>query len=164
MSEPALMYKDVQREARVRPRSEDTTSHIVTQIPPQFVHLLQDELVELLGPAVVRSRGRWTMGAVLADLIEGRQQLWGAYTSENTIDGVMTTRVINYPGKRMLVFEYVGGKNFNDWVYPMLDIMYRFAKDARCEGIEGSARHGFWKWLEPEGFERSYTVYEKRID
>jgi hypothetical protein len=164
MNETAVIYKDLGREPRVRPRGANSKTHVVTQIPPQFVMTLAPELEALLAPAVVRSRGRWTMEALMNDLANGNQQLWGAYTPEFALDGVMTTRVVTYPARRMLAMDFLGGKNFNDWVYGMLDIMYSFARDYQCDGIEGTARHGFWKWLEPEGFERAYTVYEKRID
>jgi hypothetical protein len=34
----------------------------------------------------------------------------------------------------------------------------------RCYGIEATARMGFWEWLKQDDFQRSYVVYEKRID
>ena len=43
-------------------------------------------------------------------------------------------------------------KQFADW-----------AKDNNCDGIEATARMGFWKWLQQDGYERSYVVYERSL-
>ena len=35
--------------------------------------------------------------------------------------------------------------------------------DNDCDGIEATARLGFWKWLQQDGYERSYVVYERSL-
>ena len=64
----------------------------------------------------------------------------------------------------MLAVQFLGGSKFNDWVWDMLERFNSFAIDNGCAGIEVTGRHGFWKWLEQDGFNRAYTVYEKRLD
>ena len=83
---------------------------------------------------------------------------------DKEIEGVGTTEFIDYPKKRMLAIQFLGGDNFNDWVWDMLEKFNGFAKDSGCDGIEATARQGFWKWLKQDDFEQSYVVYEKRIE
>ena len=75
-----------------------------------------------------------------------------------------TTEIIQYPEKRMVVVQFLGGDNFNDWVWDMLERFKDWGKDNDCSGIEATARMGFWKWLEQDGFSRSYVVYERSFD
>jgi hypothetical protein len=63
-----------------------------------------------------------------------------------------------------LLYQFLGGKNFNDWVWDMLEKFNDWGRDNRCYGIEATARMGFWEWLKQDDFQRSYVVYEKRID
>jgi len=39
-----------------------------------------------------------------------------------------------------------------------------WAKDNKCDGIECTARFGFWKWLGKSGWDKAYTVFERRFD
>jgi hypothetical protein len=50
------------------------------------------------------------------------------------------------------------------WAFKLLDVLNNWAKDSGCNGIEATARIGFWKWLEKDGFDKAYTVFEKRFE
>jgi len=64
----------------------------------------------------------------------------------------------------MLAFQFLGGEDFDGWYPDMLKILEAFALDGGCDGVEGTARFGFWKWLEKDGFDKSYAVYEKVLN
>jgi len=104
------------------------------------------------------------MEMLFASILNGHQHLWVAFDKDKQINGVGTTEIMVYPGKRMLSVSFLGGDKFNDWVWDMLDRFQDWAKDNECKGIEATARMGFWEWLKQDGFERSYVVYEKRFD
>ena len=53
----------------------------------------------------------------------------------------------HYPSKIMLAIQFLGGNNFNSWVWDMLEKFKQFGRDNNCHGIEATGRQGFWKWL-----------------
>jgi hypothetical protein len=162
------VIKDLKREPKIRPKPDAVnpvqSTHVVTLVPPNMVHVFWDDAESLLGPAVARSRGRWSLEYLRNAAETGRHQLWVMMTKEdNEVDGVATTEIVAYPHRLMLAIQYLGGRNMNNWVWEALSGFETFARDTKCHGIEATARYGFWKWLQQDGFDRSYTVFEKEL-
>jgi hypothetical protein len=161
----ASQFKDISREPKVRRRDEPReVTHTITMIPPNYLNTLWVEVKPQLARAVDRSHGRWNLEFLYAAILNGSQQLWVAFDEEKRIEGVGTTEIYQYPEKKMLAIQFLGGDNFNGWVWDMLDRFKEFGKDENCTGIEATARMGFWKWLEQDEFSRSYVVYERSLE
>ena len=159
-----VVIKDISREPRVgSQKSLREVTHTIALIPPNYIHTLWDDVEKHLAPAIARSHGRWDMQSLYESMRKVEQNLWVAFNDDNVVEGVGTTEFVFYPKKKMLAMQYLGGKNFNSWIWDMLERMNSWAKDNECDGIEGTGRHGFWKWLEQDGFIRSYTIYEKEV-
>ena len=157
--------RDISREPKVKNRSDrGEKTHTIALVPADYVPILWKDVEIQLRKAVARSKGRWSMESLYQSIVTGHQHLWVAFNTDKEIDGVGTTELVNYPHKRMLCIQFLGCKNFNDWVWDMVDKYNDWAKDNHCSGIEATAREGFWKWLKQDGYEKSYVVYEKRID
>ena len=150
----------VDMESVFSPKKAESVSNI-TLIPPDQISFLWKKVREQLRPAVERSKGRWTLEHLMMVLVTGQQNLWIAWDENNNSMGCVTTQVISYPTSKMLAFQFLGGENFDLWYPNMLKTLESFAADSECEGVEGTARFGFWKWLEKDGFDKSYAVYEK---
>lgn len=138
-------------------------THTVALIPPNHVPTMWGEVAEHLVPAVERSRGRWDMESLYLSMCKMEQNLWVTFNDNKVVEGVGVTEFIFYPKKKMLSVQFLGGNNFNAWVWEMLERFNSWASDNECDGVEMIARHGFWKWLEQDGFVRSYTTYEKEV-
>jgi hypothetical protein len=157
--------KDLSREPKVRKRSEPReVTHTITMVPANYLNNLWPDVRTQLAKATKRSIGRWSLEFLYAAILNGSQQLWVAFDSENNIDGVGTTEILQYPEKKMLAVQFLGGDNFNSWVWEMLDRFKDFGRDNSCQGIEATARMGFWKWLEQDEFSRSFVVYERSLE
>ena len=96
-------------------------------------------------------------------MIYNHQSLWVAFDKDHKIDGIGTTELVNYPARKILAVQFLGGDNFNDWVWEINQRFQDWAIDNDCDGIEATARMGFWKWLQQDGYERAYVTYEKRF-
>ena len=157
--------KDLSREPKVRKRSEPReVTHTITMVPANYLKNLWPDVRTQLAKATKRSNGRWNIEFLYAAILNGNQQLWVAFDSKNNIDGVGTTEILQYPEKKMLAVQFLGGDKFNDWVWDMIDRFKDFGRDNDCGGMEATARMGFWKWLEQDKFSRSYVVYERSLE
>lgn len=136
----------------------------VSLVPPMHIQDAWPSLVDYLEPAVERSNGRWTMDALKMWAFNGEKQIWIIFDDNKTIHCVAVTQNVVYPASRMLSIEFLGGAGLNKWAFKLLDVLGSWAKDSGCNGIEATARIGFWKWLEKDGFDKAYTVFEKRFD
>jgi hypothetical protein len=158
-------FRDLKKEPRVRAKSDKREqTHSIALVPTNHLQHIWPDVRDQLSKAIARSKGRWTMEMLFVSILNGQQHLWVAFDANKNIDGVGTTEVIEYPGKRMLAVQFLGGDNFNDWVWDMLARFNDWARDNHCGGIEATARMGFWKWLEQDDFERSYVIFEKRFN
>ena len=139
------------------------STHIVALVPIEYLNHTWPDIKDEIERAVVRSNGRWSIEALYASILNGEQQLWLAFDEDKNIDGVGTTEIVFYPAKTMIAIQFLGGKNFNSWVWDMLGKFKQFGKDNGCKGIEATGRPGFWKWLGQDGFDKSYVVYEREL-
>lgn len=135
----------------------------VALVPTIHLPIIWEQVEHMLAPAVESSNGRCTIDKLFESLISAQKHLWVVFGEDKTITCVAVTAVLNYPSKTMLSIEFLGGSGIEIWAFKLLGVLESFAKDAGCEGLEATARHGFWKWLEKDGFERAYTVFEKRF-
>jgi hypothetical protein len=136
----------------------------VSLIPPAHIESAWPSVEEYLLPAVERSNGRWTMEALKQWALHNEKQVWIVFDDDKTIHCVAVTQNVIYPASRMLSIEFLGGTGLNQWAFKLLDVLNNWAKDSGCNGIEATARIGFWKWLEKDGFDKAYTVFEKRFN
>lgn len=135
----------------------------VSLVPPAHIESAWPSLAPLLEPAVERSNDRWTMDHLFEWALRNEKQIWIVFDDKNIIHCVAVTQNVFYPSSKMLSIEFLGGSGLDKWAFKLLDVLNNWAKDSGCNGIEATARIGFWKWLEKDGFEKAYTVFEKRF-
>jgi hypothetical protein len=114
----------------------------------------------MLEKATRRSGDRYTTMDILLDILEDKETLWIAFEGQKIL-GALTTGIVPYPHRLMLVGQFLGGERIMDWRKPMLETLDKFAKDQGCTGFEMAGREGFLKVLGPFGWRKKYTVFEK---
>lgn len=135
----------------------------VCLVPPEKCRQEWKRVRELLIPAIKRTNGRWNEAFLLASLVLNEQSLWLVLDSKNELVGAVTTEIIEYPLKRVFALNFTGGRDWEEWNPTAFATFNKFAIDAGCDVIEFTARAGFWKWFKADGFERTDSFYEKRI-
>ena len=136
----------------------------VSLIPLEHIESAWSTVAPYIEPAVERSNGRWTMDALKQWSLMGDKQIWIVFDDDKTVHCVAVTQNVVYPACKMLSIEFLGGAGLDKWAFKLLDVLNDWAKDSGCNGIEATARIGFWKWLEKDGFGKAYTVFEKHFD
>jgi len=137
--------------------------HTATMVPAAYCADCWPAVRGYLQPAVDLAHGRWTLPHILSALVLGQQSLWIIRDQQDSIVGALTVGVTRYPAKTMLTIHFLGGDGMNDWYDVMSNAMTDYARHRHCEGIECSARGGFWKWFKDDGFEKTAVFYEKKV-
>lgn len=164
MNQKVVEIKENYQEDINKVNDKPEQNYIITLVPGNYVHTLWKDVTPYLKKAVKRSNGRWNLEALKAACIQQRQELWVIFTEDNRVVGVATTEFVHYPNTKRLAVQYLGGKDLHDWAWLFIEKSESWAKDNNCEGMECTARFGFWKWLGKSGWDKAYTVFEKRFN
>ena len=132
----------------------------VSIVPPERVHECWDEVAPLLQPAVDRSGGRFLMEDVYHLVATGENHLWVVF-EDGVIVACCTTAFTEYPRKRMLTGQFLGGSQMTEWV-PKLDaVLQQWGTDHGCSGIELTGRKGWLRVLDKIGWDITFYIMEK---
>jgi len=133
----------------------------VSLVDHNYVSAIWDQVEPILGKSLPTAHGRYTMKSILREIVNFEQHLWIVFDDDKKIIAALTTRFVNYPDKRLLAGQFLGGEKIMQWRDPMLETLERWAKDNNCDGVEMTGRKGFTKVLAPHGWTPEYTVFEK---
>ena len=134
----------------------------VSMVPPQYVDTCWKEIEPYMEKAAEYTYGRYTSGDIYDSLKEYDHQLWVAFDN-GKIKGAVVTNIITYPRRKILCMSFCGGIGLKDWKDPMLELLKRFAKDSGCDGIEATARRGWAKVFENDGYKGHWVTFELPI-
>ena len=134
----------------------------IRQVPTEQCSFMWRDVKPLLAPAIEASGGRWQPDYVLVALVNGHHNLW-IVEAEEEIIAVATTQIIFYPERKMFCMHFLGGQGWGEWHEQLIESCSKFAKEMGCDGVECSARPGFWKWFKELGWNKSSIIYEKSI-
>lgn len=114
----------------------------------------------LLSPAIDVTGGRTDMGEVFRRLRAGQHILWVARDDDGPVVAAFTTRVAQYPLKRMLVVDACGGSEMGEWLAVVVDTFRRFARDSGLDGVEMYGRAGWARALRRYGWRSPLVLCE----
>ena len=133
----------------------------VSYIPPEVFDVVMADAERFLRPAIDQSGDRWGWGDVMSQLMSQQSQLWMVFDEGNTPIAAMTTKIEDYPRKRMLNCIFIGGADLEGWHEELLGALEKFAKDNNCEGLELTGRYGWKRFLASHDWETKYIVCER---
>ena len=131
----------------------------VSLVPPEYVDSCWGKIEGFIDKAAKYTYGRFSTGNIYDMVKEGDYQLWIAFDTDK-FKGAVVTNVVTYPQRKLLCMQFCGGEELKDWKDPMLDILRRFAKDVGCDGIESTARPGWAKIFQNDGYAANWVTFE----
>jgi hypothetical protein len=134
----------------------------VSIVPLEHLDALWGQVEPYMEKAAKYTYGRYTVGDIYDSIKEHGYQLWVAY-EDKTILGAVATQFITYPKRKALSLVFCGGKNLLIWKDPMLALLQRYAKDMNCDCLESTARKGWAKIFEADGYTQSWVAFELPI-
>lgn len=118
---------------------------------------------------VRRGNGRVSEKSIFDEVVSGQVHLWVSFdeTKDNEVVAFIATRVRQYPTKRLLAFDYIGGDRIEDWFEQAHDLISAWAATPeadggpQCDGVEAIGRIGWVRYLKPRGWDQQYCIYER---
>ena len=139
------------------------TAKVDTQlVPVPLVDTYWPALSPMIELAQRRVDDKCGMDDILGWLRDGTSRLWGIYVDDE-LTAAMTTSDRQYPRKRVLVIEMVGGKRVGVWSGPVLAELSRVARLAEYDAIETHARAGWSKLAKRYMFTAKRVAYEMEL-
>ena len=130
----------------------------VSLVPPQYVDTCWGKIQGFVEKAADYTYGRYTADNIYDMVKEGDYQLWIAFNGQ--IKGAVVTNIMTYPQRKLLAMQFCGGEELKEWKDPMLSLLRRFAKDTGCDGIESTARPGWAKIFQDDGYSANWVTFE----
>jgi hypothetical protein len=136
---------------------------IFSVVPREVVDVVWDDAVKVLKPAVDTSGGKLTIDHVYSGIMSGGYVLW-VVMDANRIIATLVTRVTQYPMKKVLIVEWIGGSRMDEWLPLTHDVLKDFARKNGCSRMEGYGRKGWTKPLAEHGWSVDYVAYGMEVD
>lgn len=101
-------------------------------------------------------------------LKKGKLQLWILWdskksTTEEKINGVVVSEIIQRSIKKVFHLPIVTGKNRQQWQH-LIEKLEDFAKKQECDLMELVARPGWQKILDKYNYKKTHVVLEKNLE
>lgn len=132
----------------------------ITLVPHSEINKLWPVVKPMLERAVADSRGRVDAIDVYTDLIQNKQTLWIAFDDEKEILGCCTVRIIDYATFRACNLENIAGDEMDKWIWDGFKVLSRYARDMKCQRLEGQGRPGWERFLKKAGWDKFSTRVE----
>ena len=138
---------------------------ICTAVPREAIDIVWGDVSNMLNKAIVTSAGKYHIDDIYRHLNEGYYNLWLIIDDkkDEKVIAAITTRIIEYPSKKAMALDWVGGKRMNDWLPLVLEKINSFAKDCECEHLEGYGRKAWSKVLKKYKWEPEYIAYRMEL-
>ena len=82
---------------------------------------------------------------------------------DEKVIAAITTRIIEYPSKKAMAMDWIGGKRMMEWLPIAMEKLTSFAKDCGCSHLEGYGRKAWSKILKKYNWEPEYIAYRMEI-
>lgn len=116
----------------------------------------------MLEPAVETSKGKFSIDDIRGEIGRGDLVLW-VILSNKTPVAFYTTRLIEYPNRRAMAVDWLGGSKILSWRDAALDEMEKHARANNCQHLEGYGRLAWGRMLKRRGWEPEYVAYRMEL-
>lgn len=132
-------------------------------VPKQVIDVIWEDVKAVLDPAVKTAKNKLSIKDVRDYIEKGIYELW--VVMDNTkIVAAMTTRVIEYPERKALAMDFIGGSRMKEWLPEAQRTLEKFAKDNNCLHLEGYGRKAWKRWLDKYGWKPDYVAYRMELN
>lgn len=132
-------------------------------VPLEVLNIVWPDAEKLLAPAIRTAGGKFSSEDVKQSIEAGMFVLWLVTDGTKPVAAI-TTRIIEYPGRRAMALDWIGGRRMKEWLPIVQDTIERFAKDNGCSHLEGYGRKAWGRWLERYNWKPDYIAYKMELN
>ena len=139
---------------------------ICTAVPREAIDIVWGDVSSMLNKAIETSGGKYHIDDIYQHLTEGYYNLWLIIdeSKEEKVIAAITTRIIQYPSKKAMAMDWIGGKRMMEWLPIAMERLISFAKDCDCSHLEGYGRKAWLKVLKKYNWNPEYIAYRMEIN
>lgn len=135
----------------------------VSLVPQEAIGSVWKDVDGILKRAVDTVKDKSEVIDILTGIYEGMYALWVVMNEDDKIIAAFTTRLIQYPRRRALALDWVGGTQMKEWEDQLIDTMKRYGNELGCSHLEGYGRKGWGRALKKYGFYPEYIAYRMEL-
>ncbi len=132
-------------------------------MPQEAIGSVWKDVDGILKRAVDTVKDKSEVIDILTGVYEGMYALWVVMNEDDKIIAAFTTRLIQYPRRRALALDWVGGTQMKEWEDQLIDTMKRYGNELGCSHLEGYGRKGWGRALKKYGFYPEYIAYRMEL-
>ena len=136
---------------------------IFTAVPREALGIVWGDVVKVLNKSVETSGGKFHIDDIYRDIDNGLLGLWLVLDKKDVVAAI-TTRIIQYPGRRAMALDWVGGTRMAEWLPLVLSTIEEYAKESDCQHLEGYGRKAWGRYLGKYGWKPEYIAYRMELD
>ncbi len=135
----------------------------VSAVPKETVRYIWKDVERVLKKSVDTATGKVKLIDVLHGILNDTYVLWVVFDGEEVIAAI-TTRIIQYPQRRSMALDWVGGSKMKEWQDMAIEKITDFAVSNGCQHLEGYGRKAWGRALKKHGFYPEYIAYRMEIN
>lgn len=128
------------------PTSSSAVDPVLLRVDPKDLSIISEAVLPMIESVVARSRGRWTLIAVLRAIYEGQWDLWAVWDGQSIPMIVGTEIYTDLNDKRYLAIRFATGAGAKQYVR-LIGTIEEYARSNGCAGVDGWMRKGWAKQL-----------------
>ena len=136
---------------------------MMSAVPKEAVSAVWADVARVMNKSVDTSNGKYHIDDLFHGIQNNLYVLWVIMEEEEVIAAI-TTRIIEYPGKRAMAMDWIGGSKMGKWLPVAQETLERFARDNNCTHLEGYGRKAWGRWLGKYGWNPEYIAYSMEIE
>lgn len=135
----------------------------VSTVPKESVKYIWKDVERVLEKSVDTAEGKVRLIDVLKGILDDTYVLWVVFDNDEII-AAFTTRIIEYPQRRSMALDWVGGSRMKEWLDIGMKKVIEFAALNECKHLEGYGRKAWGRALSKYGFYPEYIAFRMEIE
>ena len=134
----------------------------ISPIRPELIDTIWPAAVNMLEPAVATGDGKFKIEDVREQILTGFLVLWMIWRGNKPV-AFYTTRIVEYPQRRAMAVDWVGGGEMRHWMHLALNEIEDHARNNKCKHLEGFGRSAWGRVLKRRGWKPEYVAYRMEL-